>query len=788
MAAVDLARFFPALATGPTQPASSSAVVDVSAPASSLVLADGANGLLTESPVAKYPTLRPAQISGRLFIASPSLVCYAVKPSYVRVIDVNTTAKTLLKWHSQPVVDMCFGDAGTVITVGQDAMCVVSQVTAQGPDGLEAVQVARMTMPAGHGAQRCKLHPQHRSALFIAHGPWVTSVLMDTFSPRARLMGGIEFELEYCAVVQMQAHTGTVIDFDFSEDGMRAVTAGLDGTAHVWNIAAAFHAAPPSVLMPMHSLTSSPSLAPLTACFFSASLVVLGTQNNTEWAIVDLDGQLKQTLKCDSGQPVAPLCLRADLVREPGRAYLALADMNSAALAVVELEALFSRAVVLAVGNPVYSLAAHVAQRTLELQCADAVMIQTYSLSLAKAFPPKPAQAASAAAAPRAAANAAEQQPILSPRTASPHVANVTPPVTKDTWAPPAPTTAARQPTPELKDWMSTASAFASAAPLPSASAASAANAADIAAVVQQQMDALFARLEESTRARDEAEKARQMRLLEVMSASLIEMNATVERTIAAKLASPEFVGAIAAAVVAKQPAAQGDKGLAKALAPALDKMADSVAQSTAVKVQPLLQRALEEQFARHLVPAFQAGCGNLLQQMREAVAGAGAPQNQQQQAGGAAGASGAQRGSPIGEARYRIALAIERHDVADALQVALTARNAELLSEACTQLNLRHVLQTQPEVVSQVLLISLLQQLALDARREPEKKLDWLEAVALAIDPADAGIAAHLQMIANQARESLVAASSAYAALPKAEGTRFRALIHILVSLGSNA
>ena len=95
-------------------------------------------------------------------------------------------------------------------------------------------------------------------------------------------------------------------------------------------------------------------------------------------------------------------------------------------------------------------------------------------------------------------------------------------------------------------------------------------------------------------------------------------------------------------------------------------------------------------------------------------------------------------------------------------------------------------MLQTNAELISQVLLVSLLQQLALDSSREPATKLEWLEAVALAIDPSDESIAPHLQGIATQARDSLLANQTVFSTQPKQVFTKFRALTHILVSLSS--
>jgi enhancer of mRNA-decapping protein 4 len=125
---------------------------------------------------------------------------------------------------------------------------------------------------------------------------------------------------------------------------------------------------------------------------------------------------------------------------------------------------------------------------------------------------------------------------------------------------------------------------------------------------------------------------------------------------------------------------------------------------------------------------------------------------------------------------------------IEEALKLALTAREAPLVHETCSKINLRHLLQTEPAAVSQMILISLLQQLAMDVMTDPVSKLEWLESVALAVVPSAADIAPHLPGIARQAREALMANSHALSSLPAQHATRFRALTYILVSLEGEA
>ena len=124
MSAFDLAKFFPSLSTGPAASQAplvpAVALVDVSGPLSTLTMGNGVENALDASPIAKYPSPRPAQLAGSVIAVSPTLIYYGVKQNMVRVIEIATTAKALLKGHQQPVVDICLGANDTIATVGQD--------------------------------------------------------------------------------------------------------------------------------------------------------------------------------------------------------------------------------------------------------------------------------------------------------------------------------------------------------------------------------------------------------------------------------------------------------------------------------------------------------------------------------------------------------------------------------------------------------------------------------------------------------------------------------------------
>jgi hypothetical protein len=288
-------------------------------------------------------------------------------------------------------------------------------------------------------------------------------------------------------------------------------------------------------------------------------------------------------------------------------AYIVLADMNNPQLVLVEVDptGAAKRAACFALANPVFSLTLELKPGdVLDLHCVDPAMIRTYSCPLSNVFVGSGGSRASAtppaAAAAAAPAATAPQGPILSPRivvsgpasqsSVEPLMASHTPVLS----APAGPATRS-----------------------PSDNGAQGVSASQLDALIEARVDAMLARLEEAARARDDAERMRQMKLLEVMSATLHGVSESVERAVQTHTSSPEFLEGVAAAVQARS-AHDVDRAVKQALAG--DRLAEALAASLVQKLQPLVQRAMDEQFRAHLVPAFEAGVADMLLQFREAL------------------------------------------------------------------------------------------------------------------------------------------------------------------------
>eukprot|EP01097_Dermamoeba_algensis_P000421 TRINITY_DN1146_c0_g2_i1.p1 TRINITY_DN1146_c0_g2~~TRINITY_DN1146_c0_g2_i1.p1 ORF type:complete len:206 (-),score=54.22 TRINITY_DN1146_c0_g2_i1:189-806(-) len=78
------------------------------------------------------------------------------------------------------------------------------------------------------------------------------------------------------------------------------------------------------------------------------------------------------------------------------------------------------------------------------------------------------------------------------------------------------------------------------------------------------------------------------------------------------------------------------------------------------------------------------------------------------------------------------------------AFDTALSASNLDLVTWLCSQVNPGVVFSSTPPVLSQAVLLSLMQQLGVDLTRDTAMKLHWLREAALALNPPDVLVQNH--------------------------------------------
>ncbi|KAF6141322.1 hypothetical protein GIB67_008499 [Kingdonia uniflora] len=118
-----------------------------------------------------------------------------------------------------------------------------------------------------------------------------------------------------------------------------------------------------------------------------------------------------------------------------------------------------------------------------------------------------------------------------------------------------------------------------------------------------------------------------------------------------------------------------------------------------------------------------------------------------------------------------------------EAFMAALQRSDVSIVSWLCSQVDLNGILSQSPLSMTQGVLLALIQQLACDFSNETSRKVTWMKDVALAINPGDPVIAAHVRPIFEQVYQIL----SHHHSLPSSNTTEtssIRLLMHLIHSL----
>ncbi|XP_011039835.1 PREDICTED: enhancer of mRNA-decapping protein 4 [Populus euphratica] len=114
------------------------------------------------------------------------------------------------------------------------------------------------------------------------------------------------------------------------------------------------------------------------------------------------------------------------------------------------------------------------------------------------------------------------------------------------------------------------------------------------------------------------------------------------------------------------------------------------------------------------------------------------------------------------------------------AFTIVLQRSDVAMVSWLCCQVDLQGIMAMSPPPLSQRVLLSLLQQLACDVSKETPRKLEWMTAVAAAIQPTDQMIAYYARPIVEQVCEILNHLRSS-AGVTGAEMASIRILMHVV-------
>ncbi|XP_020110073.1 enhancer of mRNA-decapping protein 4-like [Ananas comosus] len=202
---------------------------------------------LEVTPITKY-TSDPDLVLGRQIAVNRSYIVYGLKLGNIRVLNINTALRSLLRGHTQRVTDMAFfaEDVQLLASASADGRVFIWKID-EGPDKENKPQITAKIVTAiqivGDGESyhpRICWHSHKQEILFVGIGSIVLKI--DTikvgrgkgFSAEEPLKCPIEKLID--GVQLIGKHDGDVTDLSISQwMTTRLASASKDGTVKIWD-------------------------------------------------------------------------------------------------------------------------------------------------------------------------------------------------------------------------------------------------------------------------------------------------------------------------------------------------------------------------------------------------------------------------------------------------------------------------------------------------------------------------------------------------------------------------
>ncbi|XP_057983446.1 enhancer of mRNA-decapping protein 4-like [Malania oleifera] len=378
---------------------------------------------LEVTPITKYVS-DPQLVVGRQIAVNKTYICYGLKLGNIRILNINTALRSLLRGHTQRVTDMAFfaEDVHLLASVSIDGRVYVWKIS-EGPDEEDKPQITGKVVIAiqmvGEGESvhpRICWHCHKQEVLVVGIGKRVLRIDTTKFGKGEvysaeeplkcsvdKLIDGVQF---------VGKHDGEVTDLSMCQwMTTRLVSASMDGTIKIWEDRKAI---PLAVLRP-HDGEPVYSATFLTAPHRPDHIILItaGPLNREVkiWVSAGEEGWLlpsdseswhcSQTLILkSSAEPRLEEAFFNQAVALPQAALLLLANAKKNAIYAVHLEygpnPLATRMDYIAeftVTMPILSftgtsdLLPH-GERIVQVYCVQTQAIQQYALDLAQCLPP----------------------------------------------------------------------------------------------------------------------------------------------------------------------------------------------------------------------------------------------------------------------------------------------------------------------------------------------------------------------------------------------------------------
>ncbi|WOL12084.1 enhancer of mRNA-decapping protein 4-like [Canna indica] len=202
---------------------------------------------LEVTPITKYIS-DPGLVLGRQIAVNRTYICYGLKLGAIRVLNINTALRSLLKGHSQRVTDMAFfaEDVHLLASASIDGRIFVWKID-EGPDDENKPQITGkviMAIQIVGGGESCHpricWHSHKQEILFVGIGNCVLKIDINKvgrgkeFLAEEPLKCPIEKLIDGMQVIGK--HDGEVTDLSISQWMVtRLASASKDGTVKIWD-------------------------------------------------------------------------------------------------------------------------------------------------------------------------------------------------------------------------------------------------------------------------------------------------------------------------------------------------------------------------------------------------------------------------------------------------------------------------------------------------------------------------------------------------------------------------
>ncbi|XWS18059.1 hypothetical protein CRYUN_Cryun32bG0010100 [Craigia yunnanensis] len=201
---------------------------------------------LEVTPITKY-TSDPGLILGRQIAVNRNYICYGLKLGNIRILNINTALRSLLRGHTQRVTDMAFfaEDVHLLASASVDGRVFVWKIN-EGPDDEDKPQIFGKVVIAiqivGQEESihpRVCWHPHKQEILMVAIGNRILKIdimkvgKFEGFSAEEplncsvdKLIGGVQF---------VGKHDGEITELSMCQWlTTRLASASVDGTVKIW--------------------------------------------------------------------------------------------------------------------------------------------------------------------------------------------------------------------------------------------------------------------------------------------------------------------------------------------------------------------------------------------------------------------------------------------------------------------------------------------------------------------------------------------------------------------------